>query len=72
MRIARVIRKRLGLDGDGVRAAGDISSAFAVNVGEQGAVTAASTTAESGAEEPQPDRREERSRQGRHTHEEGT
>jgi hypothetical protein len=69
VRLARSIRARLGLAGEGVRAAGDASSAVAVNVGEQGATTVASTAGESERVSTKPDSERTRSTTGETTEE---
>jgi hypothetical protein len=70
VRLARVIRARLGLGRDGVQAESDFSSAFALNVGESGAATAASTAHDEREAPAKPDPAEGRSRTGRTTEEE--
>jgi hypothetical protein len=68
VRIARLLRARLGLDRPGIQGGADVSAATAVNVGERGAVTVASTDDTAPA---QPDPGDPRSSEGRTTDQEG-
>jgi hypothetical protein len=69
VRIARLLRARLGLDRPGGGAA-DVSAATAVNVGERGAVTVASAD-DTKTVPAQPDPGDPRSSRGRTTDQEG-